>query len=156
MSVKAGAQATQYYNESSSPNFITPYVVSTASYTYAPGSYVQVGFQHMQNASDIATPGSNGNLTQSEQSSVFSASINHQITAKLLGTLIGTFQDSRYNQGAYNNNSDLLYSVGANLTYAFNQHFSTELGYNFDDLQSNVPNSGYSRNRVYLGVTAAY
>ncbi|MEJ0091122.1 MAG: outer membrane beta-barrel protein [Limisphaerales bacterium] len=155
-SVKAGAQGSSYYNDDSSPNFVTPYVVSTASYTYAPGSYVQLGVQHMQNATDIATVGSNGNITQSQQSTVFSASVNHQITAKLLGSVIGTFQSSRYNQGAYNNNSDYLYSFGANLSYAFNQHFSTEIGYNFDDLQSNVPGTGYSRNRVYLGVTAAY
>jgi hypothetical protein len=156
VSVKAGIQDSTYYNDSASPSYITPYLISSASYTYAPGSYVQVGIQHMQNASDIATLGSNGNITQSEQSTVFSASVNHQITAKLMGSLIGFVQSSRYNQGAYNNNSDYLYSLGANLTYAFNQHFSTELGYNFDDLQSNVPSQGYSRNRVYLGVTAAY
>ena len=156
VSVKAGAQQTAYYNDDSSPDTLTPYLVSTASYTYAPGSYVQVGVQHMQNATDIATLGSDGNITQSQQSTVFSASVNHQITAKLLGSLIGTLQSSRYNQGAYNNNSDYFYSLGANLSYAFNQHFSTEIGYNFDDLQSNVPSNGYSRNRVYLGVTAAY
>jgi uncharacterized protein (PEP-CTERM system associated) len=115
-----------------------------------------LGFLHQQNASAIATVGSNGSLTQSQQSSVFTASINHQISSKLTGSLIGTLQDSRYYQGAYNNNSDLIYSLGANLNYAFNQHFSTELGYNFDDLQSNIPDYSYSRNRVYLGVTATY
>jgi hypothetical protein len=117
---------------------------------------VQVGIQHNQNASDIAALGSNGRPTLSEESTVFSASLNHQITAKLLGSLVGSVQDSTYNQGAYNNNSDWIYSLGANLSYAFNQHFSTEVGYNFDDLQSNVPNNSFSRNRFYLGVTAAY
>ena len=110
----------------------------------------------MQNASDTSALGSDGNLTQNEQSTVFSTSINHRITAKLSGSVVGSVQTSRYNQGAYNNNVDYLYGIGANLSYAFNQHFSAELGYNFDDLQSNVPSSGYSRNRVYLGVTAAY
>ena len=156
VSVKAGAQATEYFNDSASPTFVTPYVVSTASYTYAPGSYVQLGVQHVQNASDIAAVGSNGNITQSQQSTVVSASVNHQITAKLMGSVIGSFQSSRYNQGAFNNNAQDFYAFGANLSYAFNPHFSTELGYNFDDLQSNVPGQGYSRNRVYLGVTASY
>jgi hypothetical protein len=155
-SIKAGVQDTQNYNDPSSPNFITPYVISTASYTYAPGSYVQLGITHEQNATDVATPGSNGNITQSQQSTVFSASVNHQITAKLVGSVIGDVQTSTYNQGAYNNNMDVDYSLGLNLSYAFNQHFSTEVGYNFDDLQSNIPDRGYSRNRVYLGVTAAY
>jgi hypothetical protein len=153
-SVKVGVEDDQYYRQSYSQ--LGPYLVSTASYTYAPGSYVQVGIQHNQNASDIAALGSNGRPTLSEESTVFSASLNHQITAKLLGSLVGSVQDSTYNQGAYNNNSDWIYSLGANLSYAFNQHFSTEVGYNFDDLQSNVPNNSFSRNRFYLGVTAAY
>jgi hypothetical protein len=156
VSAQAGAQDTTYYNDSSTPDQLTPYVNVTSSYTYAPGSYVQVGFQHEQNASAIATVSSTGGLTQSQQSSVLSASVNHQISSKLTGSLIGSVQDSQYYGGAYNNNSDWIYSLGANLTYAFNQHFSTELGYNFDDLQSNIPDYGYSRNRVYLGVTATY
>jgi Putative beta-barrel porin 2 len=153
---QAGAQATAYYNNTQTPNFITPYVNATASYTYAPGSYVQLGFLHEQNAASISSTGSNGNITQGQQSSVFSASIEHQITAKLSGSLVGSLQSSRYYQGAYNNNSDYIYAFGANLTYAFNQHFSSELGYNFDDVQSNIPGNSYSRNRVYLGVTATY
>jgi hypothetical protein len=156
VSLKAGVQASQFYNDSASPNFITPYVVSTASYTYAPGSYVQAGIQHEQNATSTSALGSNGNITQNQQSTVLSASINHQITAKLNGSLIGTFQSSRYNQGAYNNNSEYIYGLAAHLNYTINQHFSTGIGYNFDDLQSNIPGQGYSRNRVYIGVTAAY
>lgn len=156
VSAQGGVQATKYYNNTQTPNFVTPYVNATASYTYAAGSYVQLGFLHQQNATDISNPGGNGNITQGEQSSVFTASVNHQITAKLSGSLIGSVQDSRYYQGAYNNNSDIIYAFGANLTYAFNHHFSTELGYNFDDVQSNIPGNAYSRNRVYLGVTAAY
>jgi len=156
LAAQAGVQDTTYYNNSATPDFITPYVNITSSYTYAPGSYVQLGFMHEQSASANTSTGSNGNITQGQQNSVFSASVNHRLTAKLLGSLVGTIQDSRYNQGAFNNNSEVTYSFGANLTYAFNQHFSTELGYNFDDLESNVPQNGYSRNRVYLGVTAAY
>jgi Putative beta-barrel porin 2 len=155
-SAQAGVQDTSYYNNPQTSDFVTPYVNITSTYTYAPGSYLQVGFLHSQNASANSQEGSNGNINQGQQSSVFSASLNHRLTAKLMGSLIGTIQDSRYNQGLYNNNSDVTYSLGANLSYAFNQHFSAELGYNFDDLQSNIPQNGYSRNRVYLGVTATY
>jgi hypothetical protein len=156
VSSKVGVEITDYYNDSASGNYVTPYVNSSASYTYAPGSYVQLSVVHSQNATYVIAPGGNGNITQSQQSTVVSASVNHQITAKLTGSVIGNVQISEFNQGAYNNQSEETYSLGANLTYAFNQHFSTELGYNFDDLQSNIPNNGYSRNRVYLGVTAAY
>ena len=156
VSAKVGAQYTVSENDSSSPAFVTPYVVSSASYTYAPGSYVQLGFNHMQNATYVLAATSTGKITQSQQSSVISASVNHQITAKLMGSVIANIQLSTFNQGAYNNDLDQMYGLGLNLTYAFNQHFSTEVGYNFDDLQSDVPDNGYSRNRVYLGVTAAY
>jgi hypothetical protein len=156
VSAKVGAEYTENYNDSSSPNFVTPWVLSSASYTYAPGSYAQLGFTHSQNATYVIAQSSTGQITQSQQSSVITASVNQSITAKLTGSVIGTVQLSRYNQGAFNNNEDEDYALGLNLTYAFNQHFSTEVGYNFDLLQSNVPGNAYSRNRVYLGVTAAY
>jgi Putative beta-barrel porin 2 len=156
VSAKVGAQDTIYVNNSITPNQLTPYVSANASYTYAPGSYVQLGFQHIQVASDNTTPSSDGTIAQNSQSSYFSASVNHQITAKITGSVVASIQSTRYYQGLYNNNSDWYYSLGANLTYWFNQHFSTEVGYNFDDVESNIPSYGYSRNRVYLGVTATY
>jgi hypothetical protein len=148
-------EITEYYN-STSPNYITPYVNSSASYTYAPGSYAMLGVVHSQNATYVSAAGSNGDSTQNQQSTVISVSVNQAITAKLTGSVVGNAQLSTFNQGAYNNQTEQTYGLGLNLTYAFNQHFSTEVGYNFDDLQSNIPGNGYSRNRVYLGVTAAY
>ncbi len=89
-SAQGGVQATKYYNNTQTPDFITPFVDVTSSYTYAPGSYVQLGFLHQQNASSVSAPAGNGNITQGQQSSVFSATIIHQITAKLSGSLIGS------------------------------------------------------------------
>jgi hypothetical protein len=155
-STKVGVQYTENYNDSS-PNTTTPYAVASLSYTYSPGSYLQLGVTHEQNATDVVAPNpSNGRVTQSQESTVVSASVNQQITAKLMGSVIGNIQYSTFNQGAFNNEADVDYGLGLNLNYAFNQHFSAEVGYNFDDLQSNIPGRGYSRNRVYLGVTAAY
>jgi Putative beta-barrel porin 2 len=155
-STKIGVQYTDNYNDSS-PNTTTPYVLSSLTYTYLPGSYVELGVSHEQNATDVVTPNSNnGQITQSQQSTVVSLSLNQEITAKLTGSVIGSFQYSTYNQGAYSDEADEMYSLGLNLNYAFTQHFSGEVGYNFDDLQSNIPSRGYSRNRVYVGVTAAY
>jgi hypothetical protein len=154
VSAKVGFQDTINYNDSS-PAFVTPYAVVTASYTYSPGSYVQLGVTHQQNATYVIAPSSTGKITQSQQSTLLSASINHQITQKLMGSIIGLIQLSSFDQGAYNNDNEETYSLGLNLNYAINQHFSTEVGYNFDDLQT-VVGDGYSRNRVYVGVTAAY
>jgi hypothetical protein len=155
-SAKVGVQYTDNYKDSS-PATTTPYAVASASYTYSPGSYLQLGVTHEQNATDVVAPNATtGRITQSQESTAISASVNQQITPKLMGSVIGNIQYSTFNQGAFNNEADVDYGLGLNLTYTFTQHFSGEVGYNFDDLQSDVAGRAYSRNRVYLGVTAAY
>jgi hypothetical protein len=156
-SVKVGAQITEFVNDSESPNYTTPWAQSSLNYTYAEGSYVMLGVTHQQNATSIATANSQGQITQNQQSTVVSATVNQEITAKLVASIIGSVQLSQFNQGAYNNDSEQYYAAGVNLSYAFNPHLSAEVGYNFDDLQTSVlANGPYSRNRVYIGVTAAY
>ncbi len=159
-SAHVGADIVEYYNQSNQAGqanqSITPSVDATASYTYSPGSYAQLTVYHGQGATYLSSVGANGQPTLGQQNTTINASINQQITAKLMGSVIGNVQLSRFYQGQYNNNENELYDLGLNLTYAFNQHFSTEVGYNFDLYQSNVPGNAYSRNRVYLGVTAAY
>jgi predicted porin len=74
----------------------------------------------------------------------------------LLGSIIGSWQYSTFQEGQYNNQSDSYYTLGLNLSYTFNPHFSAEAGYNFNTIQSNINQRGYDQNIVYLGVTAAY
>ncbi len=155
-SANVGVQYINYNNDPGTSPTLAPYGVLSATYTYSPGSYVQLGFNHQQNATDVVAPSKNGKITQSQESSLLFVTVNQQLTQKLLASLIGNFQYSTYNGGSSANESDQDYNVGLNLNYAFTQHFSGMLGYNFDDLQSNIPGRGYSRNRVYLGVTAAY
>jgi hypothetical protein len=83
-------------------------------------------------------------------------SINHRITPKLMGTIIGNFQYSEFTSGQYVSQPDIDYNLGLNLKYSFNEHFSAEVGYNFDDLQSGIDGRAYDRNRVYLGLGASY
>ena len=110
--------------------------------------------RRMQRTRFSRTP--SGRITQYQESSTVYASINHKLTPKLLGTVIGRWQHSVYNGGLYNNQANDYYSLGVNLSYSFNRHFSVDAGYNFDDLVSQIPGNSYTRNRVYLGVTAAY
>ena len=151
---KIGAQYTDNYNDNTTS--LNPYADLSLIYTYLPGSYAQIGFTQTQNATDQVTPDSNGHITLSTESSTVYASINHKLTSKLLGTAIGRWQHSIYNQGLYNNQALDYYSLGVNLSYSFNQHFSVDAGYNLDDVVSKVPGNSYTRNRIYLGVTAAY
>ena len=128
-------------------------------YTYLPGSYAQLGFTQTENATDqvgYSANGSNGNVSLFTESSTLYASINQKLTPKLMGTVIGRWQHSIYNGGLYNNQADDYYSFGLNLSYSFNPHFSAEAGYNLDNLSSQIPGNNYTRNRVYLGVSATY
>jgi hypothetical protein len=151
---KIGAQYTDSYNDNSTS--LNPYADLSLIYTYLPGCYAQIGFTQTQNASDQVAADSNGHITLDTESSTVYASINHKLTSKLLGTVIGRWQHSIYNQGLYNNQALDYYSLGVNLSYSFNQHFSVDAGYNFDDLVSKVQGNSYTRNRIYLGVTAVY
>jgi Putative beta-barrel porin 2 len=135
---------------------ITPTANLSLSYNYTPGSYVQFGVTQSQNSTDTVQPGTDGSLTQYQNSTVVYADINHHITHSLFASVIGRYGYSSYRGGYYNSSADQDINVGVNLTYNFNRHFSADLGYNFDDLVSDVAGRSYVRNRVYLGVTASY
>lgn len=156
--VKVGANYNDSYNDevdSGSKTSWSPYANLALTYTYLPGSYAQVGFTHNINATDISTVG--GDLTQYEESSVIYGSINHHFTDKLLVSLIGQVVYSDYIGGGTSSlGTDVDYSTGISLTYQFNRYFSADVGYNFDDLQSDIAGRSYSRNYCYLGVTATY
>ncbi len=164
VNAQGGFQYSETYNDPLSSPSLAPYAVMSATYTYAPGSYAQIGFTESQSATDEITPDAQGRITQSQESSTVYASINHKLTPKLLGSVIGRWQHSVYNGGFYNNQASDYYSLGVNLSYSFNQHLSVDAGYNFDDVVSQIPGNivsqisgnGYTRNRIYLGVTAAY
>lgn len=152
-----GAQHSDYYNDPTQKNAWNPYGNLSLTYTYQPGSFAEIGFTESMNSTDvIAVSSSNGSITLSQQSSVVYGSINQQLTPKLRGSLVGQIQFSSYNSGAYANKVDDLYSLSLNFSYAFNRHFSADIGNNFDTLVSQVPGRGYTRNEIYAGVTATY
>ena len=157
-SVRGGVSYTDSYNDPlQATTSLAPYADLSLSYTYIPGSYVQLGFTHDINATDIASVNSvTGSLTQYQESSVIYASLNHRINPRLLGTIIGRCQYSTYQGGVSDSVSDTDFSLGVNLRYQFNTHFSADVGYNFDNLTSGIDGRTYSRNRVYLGLGANY
>jgi hypothetical protein len=72
---------------------ITPFVDARLTWTYNPGSYLQIGVVHTLNATDV--------LALNQESTAVWALINHRITPKLSGTVIGQFQHSSYNEGRF-------------------------------------------------------
>jgi hypothetical protein len=135
---------------------LSPSADLSLSYTYAPGCYVQIGGSQSQSATDAIKPGAKNGITQYQHASVVYADLNHRITDKLVGTLIGRFQYTTFEDGLASSADEEDVNVGVNLTYLFNRHFSADLGYNFDDLLTGLEGRGYIRNRVYLGMTANF
>ena len=152
---KAGVQYTDNYNDPTGKNDVSPYIVLSLDYTYAPESRVEIGFSQSQSPANSAAPSGNSIVRNSDVSLLY-GSITHRITPRLFGSIMGTFQNSIYNGGAIDGDSEQFYQLGLNLKYRFNRYFSAEVGYNFDDLQSYASNLSYTRNRVYLGIGATY
>lgn len=156
---KAGVQYVDYYNPApgqSSTTTLSPYANLSATYTYLPGSYVQLGFTQTRNSTDVSTLNAGGQVTLDQESSIAYAALNHRITPRITGNVTGKVQYSTYHGGFYDGDSQTWYTLGVNVDYAINQHVSAEVGYNFDYLTSNVPGQKYKRNRVYIGVTGTY
>lgn len=154
MSLSGGATYTDNYN--SGATTVSPTAVASLTYTYLPGSSLTFGFRHARNATDTIAPDANGNITQDQESSTIFLNLVHRLTPRITATVNGTIQDSEFRGGQANNETEVLYLIGLNLAYAFNEHFSTEIGYNFDKVDSDIVERSYDRNYVYIGVTAAY
>ena len=156
-SISVGAAYTDAYADPLFPSTeLSPYADISLSYTYVPGSYVQFGFTQNVGASDQVAPNMAGGITQYANDSVVYVDVNHRFTPKLIGTAIGRVQYSTYQGGAASSQDTTDFGLGLNLTYQFNAHLSVDAGYNFDDVTSGIAGYAYTRNRVYLGLTANY
>ena len=120
------------------------------------GSYGEIGATYDRSATDLFSSTSTEGLTTDAQTLSAWLAVHHRITPRLTGSLSFTFQNSTYNGGVYNSETDQYYLVGLNLEYRFNPHLSAEIGYSYDLLNSDIVNRGFDRNRVYAGITASY
>jgi len=164
ISARAGFQATDYYNSPSgnNDNSISPFVDISGNYTYMDGGVLTLGFRHSKNQTDVAGVTFNGGqlqLTEDQESSSVYGTVTQKLTPlspNLIASVTAQFQNSKYNGGGVDGQTDQFFLVGLNLTYQFNRYFSAEAGYNYDKLNSDIPGRGYDRNRVYVGVTGSY
>lgn len=157
LALQAGASYTDNSNDPfNNSQVVSPTANVSLTYTYSPGSYVQVGVGQAHNATDVTQPGATGGLTQYQDTTTVFADLNHKLTDKLIGSFTGQYTHSTFEGGFNSSQADDAVNLGANLTYEITRHFSADLGYNFDDLFSGIAGRAYVRNRVYLGMTASY
>lgn len=155
--IKGGATFVDMYADPLNPSqSVAPYADMSIVYTYALGSYAQLGYQQDINATSLASRGNTADLTQYQETSVFYFDITHRFSPRLSGTLITQYVLSHFKQGGYSGQPENTANVGVNFNYLINRHFSAEAGYNFDEMFSTVPGRSNTRNRVYLGVSANY
>ena len=158
-SAKVGLEYDDYYNSPTSDTSWSPYADLSLNYTYMDGGNLVAGFRHSRNQTDL--PGvltATSFTTDQESSSVYASVIQklNPISPNLTASLTGQYQHSTFHGGSLNSLADDIFLVGLNLTYQFNRFLSTEVGYNYDRLTSDVAGRAYDRNRVYIGVTGSY
>ncbi len=153
-SARVGIQYTDY-TEVNHTDW-SPYAEISGTYTYLPGSYVEVGFRHAHNATDFAGGGTRSTVTLDQESSTIYGSIHHRITPMLAANGVVQYQRSSFNGGTFDNDLENFLLAGVNLQYQITQNWSAEGGYNFDRLDSDEAFRSFTRNRVYIGVRAQY
>ncbi len=152
-SLRVGAQFTQYDNVDE--NTVSPYADASATWSYTQGSYIQLGVRHQRQATDVAFFSLNTPTLDQEATTAY-GSVNHKLTAKLMGSLMAQFQNSSFNGGGADSQSENLLLAGLNFSYEINKFLSADAGYNFDRLDSDLNDRSFTRNRVYLGIRATY
>jgi hypothetical protein len=163
-SARVGAQYTDYINDSFASGAWNPYGDGSLSWRYMEGSSVTLGVRHTRNVTDQAFSGglvglSLANLVLDQETTMIYANVTHQFTGKISGTLMGQYQNMAFSGtggGIYNNDVDDYFMLGANIGYKINEYFRAEAGYNFDKLNSEIADRGFTRHVVYLGLRATY
>ena len=151
-SIRVGAQFTTYPDAVTNDKTTSPYVDGSLTYRYAPEATFQIGLRHARQATDIAD-------SLDQQSTTVYGTINHRLAPKLVGSLLGQYQRSTFKDRVVANgvvDSEDLYGFGLNLSYQINPMWNADLGYSYDKLSSDDRNRSYTRNRVYVGVSASF
>lgn len=154
-SLRVGARYNDYYNDPTGDNGVSPFVRGSLRWSYSADGYVEGGFGYDRTATDVFGV-TNGDFVRDQDAATIFGSVNHQIMPKLFGSLTAQFQNSTFNGGPFDDENEQFYLAGINLEYRFNRHLSAHVGYNYDLLDSDLDVRSFDRNRVYLGVTAAY
>ncbi len=154
-SLRVGGELANYYNDPAAETGLGPYADGSLTYAYAQGDYLQAGLRHSRNQTDVFAP-AGASVTQDQESTAFYVSLVHQLTAKISANVLGQFQHSIFEGGAFDDSGEQYFTAGLNLAYRINPHWLAETGYNYWRLASEIPDRSYSRNYLYLGVRATY
>lgn len=153
--LRAGGQFVQYPNldgtafASQDDSAITPYVSAQLTYAYNPGSTLTLGLVNTYNQTDV------GSALDQESLNVY-LQLNHRITPKWSVGATAMFQNSAFNGGINDGDTENFYIAGVNTTFKFNANLAAEAGYNYDRVDSDINSRDFQRNRVFVGLRAGF
>ena len=151
ITTRAGVEIRSYNNFA---NRTDPYVEGTL--TYALGPHMSLSWNNRYSIEEPDVVGSPGRTT-------FRSGLtgSYKVTARITGTL-ATYYEHDNNDGTISFfffsppfTEDSL-TLSAGLRYAINHTWGAELGYDFTDVESDLPFRSYSRNRFYGGVNFTF
>ena len=152
--VSVGAQYTDYYNANDST--WSPYLDLKANYTYQQSSSAQIGLSVARSPADIGIVSQGEELTLDALVGNFYSSISHRFSSRLTGVVLLNFQHSIYNGGTYDGESNDYLTLDSRVDYKLREYLFLDLGYVWTLYSSTIPNSDFTRNRVYFGIRATY
>ena len=152
-SIRAGGEYVDYYNNDS--HIISPYVDASMTYQYMPDSTAQAGVKHLHNSTDVAGTFGNTPVLDEESTAVY-VLVSHRVTSRFTAAALGQAQYSTYNGGTLNGQGENFYILNLNFAYHFTPWLAGETGYSYNKLNSDLPDRGYTRDVVYVGVRATY
>src|SRR6266498_380593 len=147
-----GAQSADYYNEGTTD--LGPYVNLSGTYAYLPASTVKLEVKVSRYAADSAL-GTNG-VTRDQLATTTYVSINHRITPRLSGKILGQYQHSIYNGGDLDAQADDYFALNFGFDFKIRENFFANLLYIWERRLSNRPEASFVRNRIYTGIRATY
>ncbi|HYE31025.1 MAG TPA: outer membrane beta-barrel protein [Methylomirabilota bacterium] len=156
-SIRGGVEYADYFNAlpGMRDDAINPYADGNITWTYLPGSTIQLGARHQRMATDVLGVGAT--VVQDAETTMVYGSWNHALTGKLRTSVLANYQWAQYDRVNFD---DHILFAGAQISYDINEFLAAEAGYFFDKLDSDIVAAGvareYTRNRVFVGLRANY
>lgn len=155
--MRVGAQYFTYPNSPTEDAQWSPYAQGGFDYAFQSVTTLGVGFRYQRAPANESGLGGSQFVRDTETATLF-ANLKHEIFSKFFGTLSGVVSDSKYNGGgpAIDGKHQLYSRAGLDFSYEFSENLSGHVGYNYDQVNSDLPGRDYQRNRVYCGVTLGF
>jgi hypothetical protein len=154
-SIRVGGEYLDYYNFHTSR--LSPYVDASITDQYQPGCSAQLGVKHVHNATDVVGLQGTTPVLDEETTAIY-ISDTHKLTDRLTLSLMGQAQLSTFVGGGsgLDGKEDQFFILQVAFAYHFNPWFSTEAGYDYSRLKSDLAERSYTRDFMYVGLRATY